>query len=134
MKVRMIEGFYGNPGNESDYYLAPVAYPMQETLEHPLDQGEDDVTITNEFELKEWAEEKFMSYDIWDMEIPPEAIVTDGQSIHEMFEAVDAEITEVNYAGFPTSPLTTALDLLWQVLEPIDERRCRCNTRAGEDG
>ncbi len=74
MKVRMLQGFYGREamGSDSDYYLAPVSFPMHETLPHPesLDGTGVDVTITNEEELEAWASEKFVEHEVWDMEVP----------------------------------------------------------------
>lgn len=73
MKVRMFEGFYdvAEKGSDSDYYLAPVAFPMREQAPPPYEE----VLITNEQELREWADVAFVDYNIWTMEVPAGAIV-----------------------------------------------------------
>ena len=72
MKIRMLEGHYGREemGSDADYFLEPVSFPMQQTLPHYLDQGEEEVEISDEEELRRWAEEVFVEYEIWDMEVP----------------------------------------------------------------
>lgn len=75
MKIRMIEGFYEQPGDETDYYLAPVAFPMQvEYLDDdPNYPGKMD--LHDEDALRGWAERRFLSYEVWDMEVPQGALV-----------------------------------------------------------
>lgn len=75
-KVRMSEGFYGREemGSDSDYYLAPVVYPMREMLEDSLSQGEEEVVINNDRELEEWAEQKFVDHTLWWMDVPHGAV------------------------------------------------------------
>lgn len=77
MKIRLIEGFYGleEMGSDSDYYLAPVSFPMHETVLDHYSYDEKEVIITNEAELREWAEEAFVEYTIWNMDVPRAAIV-----------------------------------------------------------
>ncbi len=57
-------------------YLNAVSFPMTETdYGDSPDEGDAEITITNEEELRAWAESAFASYEIWDMEVPEGAIV-----------------------------------------------------------
>jgi hypothetical protein len=42
---------------------------MQQTIPHYLDQGEEEVEICDEEQLRRWADEVFVEYEIWDMEV-----------------------------------------------------------------
>ncbi len=97
MKVRMLEGFYGREemGSDSDYYLAPVSFPMRETLPDPSSPLAPDVgvTITNEEELEAWASEKFVEHNVWDMEVPDPLVHV------VMLDRTGAAVEEIEYVG-----------------------------------
>lgn len=84
MKIRMIEGFYGldQMGSDSDYYLAPVSYPMKETMEDPdsPDGATLELDITCDAELQAWADVKFTEHNVWEMEVPGGAVVKEDLS------------------------------------------------------
>lgn len=73
----MIEGFYGVDlmGSDSDYYLAPIDFPMTETVPDPDSHEDLAVDITNEQELQAWADVNFAEHNIFEMEVPAEAVV-----------------------------------------------------------
>lgn len=85
-KVRMIEGFYGidEMGSASDYFLEPVVFPQTKlSFDYDSDDdgfGEQEVTITKEDELREWAAREFAEYRIWTMEVPEGAIVKEDDA------------------------------------------------------
>jgi hypothetical protein len=61
-------------------YLSPVAYPMEETYMGDDPEHEQTITITNDAELKEWADAYFGEddWEIWDMPVPEGAIVEES--------------------------------------------------------
>lgn len=77
MKIRMIEGHYGREemGKDSDYFLEPVAFPMEQTIPNFTDQGEQTVDITTEEELADWAKEIFTDFEIWNMDVSLSACI-----------------------------------------------------------
>ena len=100
-KIRMFYGGYEDPEGPSDYYLAPVVFPMY--VDDPRDAaeihesagiGEFDVEtgariIRGEDELEEWANFRFGHYDVWDMEVP-RAAVKDDELRSLIYDLVDA--------------------------------------------
>lgn len=90
MKIRMLEGHYSREemGDDADYFLEPVSFPMQQTLPHYLDGGEEEVEISNEEELQQWADEVFVEYEIWDMEVPLAACRDEGIA-HDLENAAE---------------------------------------------
>ena len=90
MKIRMLEGHYGREemGDDADYFLEPVSFPMQQTLPHYLDGGEEGVEISNEAELRQWVDEVFVDYEIWDMEVPL-AACSDQDIAHDLENAAE---------------------------------------------
>ena len=93
----MLQGFYGREemGSDSDYFLAPVSFPMHETLEDPDSWGapDVDVVITNEEELEAWASEKFVEHEVWDMEVPDPLVHV------VMLDPTGAAHREIEYVG-----------------------------------
>lgn len=97
MKVRVLHGFYGRQAkwSNSDYYLAPVSFPMHETLENP-DPSLDapiSVTITNDEELEGWAYEKFVEHNVLDVEVPDPLVHV------VMIDRTGTAVEEIEYVG-----------------------------------
>lgn len=101
MKIRMLIGEhkeYDTSAPVPQAYLVTVSFPLE--LEYPGDDPEhpDTFEAHNEAELRAWAENKFVSYEIWDMDAPSAAFVEpedrirvrDREAEEELREALDA--------------------------------------------
>lgn len=88
MKVRMIMGEYENQEPYAlDIFLAPLEFPMkvERTWEVDLEripegETEFETHLYCEAELREWADIRFATYQIWDMEVPEAATVAERRA------------------------------------------------------
>ena len=70
-----------------DIFLAPLVFPMEveRTGEVDLDQipegeSEFETKLYSEEELREWADVRFATYQIWDMPVPEAATVAEERT------------------------------------------------------
>jgi hypothetical protein len=75
-KVLMFCGGYDDPEPGLDFFLEPVAFPMDVFNPRRDEEGEPKrLALRNRAQLEVWAKEAFHNYDIWEMEVSEGAIV-----------------------------------------------------------
>jgi hypothetical protein len=78
LSVLMFCGGYDDPEPGLDFFLAPVAFPMEVANPNAGDDGEPDTLLLRDSaELVAWARDRFFSHDLWEMEVPEAAILTE---------------------------------------------------------
>lgn len=88
MRVRMIIGEYEfQEPYALDIFLAPLEFPMQVErvdevdLDHiPEGETEFETYLYSEAQLREWADVRFATYQIWDMEVPQAAMLEEERA------------------------------------------------------
>jgi hypothetical protein len=73
----MFCGGYDDPEPGLDFFLEPVAFPMDVfNPRHGEEEGQPKrLVLRDRAQLEAWAREAFHDYDLWEMEVPEGAMV-----------------------------------------------------------
>ena len=128
MKIKMLEGFYcvEEMGSDSDYFLQPVCYPMTETMPDPESDKVLAVPIANDQELNAWASQKFVEYSVFEMEVPPGAVVKEDLPYPDAANEAAENVARAVVALYPhrdsLGSQRDALDGIRDELLSVDDR------------